>query len=292
MAKRDASESGDATDRVSRRGFNGLSPKEWASASRNVWNDLSSPRSQRHLEHGAVFPLKLAERLITLYTAEGDLVFDPFNGIGTTTVAASRLGRSALGIELNPKFAEMGREWLRETPPELGSTASCQIVTDDCRNLTAHLEAESVQLVLSSPPYADFIRRSVLDRERTHKTSRIVRANNSRVRPYSDDPRDFGNMGYDEFLIASEDLFASLLKVTRPGGYVAWIVKDHRLPPDRPYVSIHSDLASAAQRAGWLWHDLIIWDQNDQRRLILLGFPRRFYTNQNCSFVVVLRRED
>jgi hypothetical protein len=37
------------------RGFNGLTPSEWASLSKNVWNDLSSPRNKYQLEHGAVF---------------------------------------------------------------------------------------------------------------------------------------------------------------------------------------------------------------------------------------------
>ena len=45
----------------------------------------------------------------------------------------------------------------------------------------------------------------------------------------------------------------------------------------------------AAEACGWLWHDLIVWDQNEQRSLVLLGYPTRFYTNQNCSFLVVLR---
>jgi DNA modification methylase len=67
-------------------------------------------------------------------------------------------------------------------------------------------------------------------------------------------------------------------------------VKDYRLPPGQPYVSMHSDIAKMAEEAGWLWHDLIVWDQNEQRSLVLLGYPTRFYTNQNCSFIVVLRR--
>ncbi len=37
------------------KGFNGLTPTEWASLSKNVWNDLSSPRNKYQLEHGAVF---------------------------------------------------------------------------------------------------------------------------------------------------------------------------------------------------------------------------------------------
>ncbi len=96
-------------------GFNDLTPTEWALLSKNViteddlfnpvWNDLSSPRNEYQKEHGAVFPVKLAERLIKMYSKEGDTVFDPFMGIGSTAIAAHNLGRHAVGIELNPKFA-------------------------------------------------------------------------------------------------------------------------------------------------------------------------------------------
>jgi DNA modification methylase len=272
--------------------FNGLSPREWTMLSRNIWDDVSSPRNKRHLEHGAVYPVKLAERAIAMYSGEDDLVFDPFNGIGSTIVAASRMNRRGIGIELNPRFVELTKEWLAEEKTLFSSHAKeVEVVNDDCRNMEKYLEANSVQLTVTSPPYANFIQRSVKDRATTHKTSLIVKDNNSRVKAYSDHKDDFGNLDYDQFLVDSQDLFKSLLKITKPNGYAVWVVKDYRLPPKRPYISMHSDLALAAQNAGWLWHDLIIWNQNEQRRLVLLGYPTRFYTNQNCSFLVVLRKD-
>jgi len=272
-----------------KRAFNGLSPQQWTQLSRNVWNDVSSPRGKRQLAHGAVFPLKLAERMITLYSDVGDLIVDPFAGIGTTNVAALRLGRPSIGMELNPLFAGEAISWLAEEG-NLLSYAECKIVNDDCRKISEYVEQDSVQLSFTSPPYADFIQRSIADRKKTHKKSRIVLDNNSRVQQYSQSVSDFGNLNYESFLGNVKDLFRSLLGLTKIGGYSAWVVKDYRLPPERPYVSMHSDIAQMAVEAGWLWHDLIIWDQNEQRRLVLLGFPSRFYTNQNCSFIVVLRR--
>ena len=50
-----------------KKGFNGLTPSEWTKESRNVWADLSSPRNKYQLKHGAVFPEKLAERIIKIY---------------------------------------------------------------------------------------------------------------------------------------------------------------------------------------------------------------------------------
>ncbi len=145
--------------------------------------------------------------------------------------------------------------------------------------------------MITSPPYADFIRKSVEDRSTVHKRSRIALDNNSRVKQYSDDSRDFGNLPYDRFLRELDGLMAKLYAVTRPGGYNAWIVKDYRDTKNGvPYVAFHSDLARLGEARGFRFHDLIVWDQNDQRSLILLGYPSVFYTNQNCSFIVILRK--
>jgi site-specific DNA-methyltransferase (cytosine-N4-specific) len=57
--------------------------------------------------HFAVFPESLVERCVRLSTRPGDLVLDPFAGSGTTLAVATRLGRTALGIELNPEYADL-----------------------------------------------------------------------------------------------------------------------------------------------------------------------------------------
>jgi DNA modification methylase len=273
--------------------FNGLTAREWTLASRNVWNDVSSPRNDRHLQHGAVFPVKLADRLIRMYSRAGDLVVDPFVGIGSTCVAAMRAGRRACGIELSGEFADVADNWLRDECKEhaVQRALKPRIARGDALELIPR-RFRGAQLTVTSPPYANFISRSVEDRKRTHKTSKLKLENNSRVRVYSNDPRDLGNLDYLPFLRACRKVLRDLLAVTRPGGYACWVVKDYRLPPEHPYIPMHSDLARLAQRIGWKWHDLVVWDQNEQRSLVLLGYPSRFYTNQNCSFIVVLRKPD
>lgn len=272
-------------------GFNGLTPSQWALCSKNVWNDLSSPRNQYQLEHGAVFPVKLAERLIQMYSKEGDWVFDPFLGIGTTLIAAQNLKRNGVGIELNPHFADIASQWLKNNRGLFSQEQECNVFNDDCRNLQQHIQGNSIQVTVTSPPYANFIRKSVEDRQRTHKTSVIAFENNSTVKPYSDDARDFGNLPYQKFLDEIKLILQHNFAVTKLGGYSAWVVKDYRDTRNGiPYVSFHSDLARVGEEVGFKFHDLIVWDQTGQRRLVLLGYPSVFYTNQNCSFVVVFRK--
>lgn len=271
------------------KSFNGLTAKEWASLSKNVWNDVSSIRAKKHLEHGATFPEKLINRLIQIYTKKNDLVLDPFLGTGTTLEACRNTNRNGIGIELNERFIPHALEITKQST--LTKLNSLKVIHDDCRNVLNHVQVESVQLMVTSPPYANFIQKSVEDREKTHKTSLIRLENNSTVNQYSKKEEDFGNMDYPLFLNKTKELMKNLFTVTKKGGYNVWIIKDHRDTKNKiPYIPFHSDLAKIGEEVGFKYHDLIVWDQTGQRKLVLLGYPSIFYTNQNCSFLVVLRK--
>jgi len=289
-------------EKKSKLGFNDLTPSEWALLSKNVineddilnpvWNDLSSPRNKYQLEHGAVYPVKLAERLIKMYSAEGDTVFDPFLGIGSTIIAAQGLNRHAVGTELNPKFANIAQLWLNDVQGLFANNNHYKVINDDCRNMLNHIRKDKVQLTVTSPPYADFIQKSLKDRETVHKTSIIKHENNSTVKQYSEHENDFGNLPYKDFLKGIKYVLKDNFEITKPGGYSCWVVKDYRDTKNKiPYIPFHSDLAVVGQEAGWLYQDLIVWDQTGQRRLVLLGYPSVFYVNQNCSFIVVFRKQ-
>ncbi|MCH8884364.1 MAG: site-specific DNA-methyltransferase [SAR324 cluster bacterium] len=70
--------------------------------------------------HSAAFPSALPEWFIRLFTEPGDLVLDPFLGVGTTAVAAKRLGRAWCGIEIEAGYVAQARAALaRQAPPQL-----------------------------------------------------------------------------------------------------------------------------------------------------------------------------
>jgi len=62
-------------------------------------------------------PPDLAELCIKAGTKEGDTVLDPFGGAGTTALAADRLKRDAIMIELNPEYAKIAEQRLRGDAP-------------------------------------------------------------------------------------------------------------------------------------------------------------------------------
>jgi len=275
-------------------GFNGLSPSEWTVLSRSIFNskDVSSPREDFHKEHGATFSIALAERAIKMYSGVDDTVFDPFLGTGTTVVAARQNNRNSVGIELYDRFAEIAEGRVKQKT--LGEQKETKIYRGNCLEQIKQVEDSTIQLTFTSPPYADFIHRSVKDRERRAKGSMpslIATENKSSVNAYGDSDIDFGNKEYPLFLESVTELMKEIYRITKPGGYNVWVVKDHRDTKNlQPYIDVHSDMAKCGQEAGFLYHDLIIWDQNDQRRLVLLGYPSVFYTNQNHSYLVVLRK--
>lgn len=75
-------------------------------------NVLHLSTESNNYNHSAVFPEKLPEWFIKLFTKPYDVVLDPFMGSGTTLVAANRLNRSSIGIEIIPEYIEIAKRRL------------------------------------------------------------------------------------------------------------------------------------------------------------------------------------
>lgn len=79
----------------------------WIDLTTNVWRIKPQSRGTDAAEHPAPFPVELAMRCIRLSTWPDETVFDPFAGSGSTLVAAKRLGRRAVGVELSERYCEI-----------------------------------------------------------------------------------------------------------------------------------------------------------------------------------------
>jgi DNA modification methylase len=73
-------------------------------------------------EHPAVFPVALPEFLMRAYTDEGEVVFEPFAGSGTTIVAGQRAGRRVCAIEVAPAYVDLAIARWRMLHPDLPVT--------------------------------------------------------------------------------------------------------------------------------------------------------------------------
>jgi len=73
--------------------------------------------------HSAVFPTRLPKWFIKLFTKAGDIVLDPFNGSGTTTVAALQLGRNFVGIDIEEEYIQIAQKRISEVQIMMPSIA-------------------------------------------------------------------------------------------------------------------------------------------------------------------------
>jgi len=102
----------------------------WSEAALSVYNNGSSVNNETsfsniihvqndkddHGLHATQKPLKLMECLVSLVTTENSIVLDPFAGSGTTCVAAKKLNRRYIGIEINEQHAAIAKDRLSITP--------------------------------------------------------------------------------------------------------------------------------------------------------------------------------
>jgi len=86
-----------------------------------VGRDKAYPANVLHLatecgnrNHSATFPLGLPQWFIKLFTNKNDVVLDPFVGSGTCVVAAKKLGRQYIGIDIKPEYCKVTKEALQE----------------------------------------------------------------------------------------------------------------------------------------------------------------------------------
>lgn len=71
----------------------------------NIWNINKKLGSigKKYLVHPAIFPLEYIERMILIFTKEGETILDPFLGSGTTLIGAMKNNRKCIGYELNKR---------------------------------------------------------------------------------------------------------------------------------------------------------------------------------------------
>ncbi|MEZ5322089.1 MAG: site-specific DNA-methyltransferase [Microthrixaceae bacterium] len=82
-----------------------ISREEFMEATTDLWE--LAPESARRVGHPAPFPVELPQRVIELYTYEGDVVLDPFMGSGSTAVAAVRTDRHFVGYDTDPAYIDL-----------------------------------------------------------------------------------------------------------------------------------------------------------------------------------------
>ncbi len=257
--------------------------------------------------HGANKPPRLMARLIEFFSRTGDLVLDPFAGVGGTLLGAAiaRGPRRAIGIELEPRWAAIYEGVVRELSaqrdglgPELADLgaadpggprgfdpAGLRLDVGDALAILPTMTSGSVDLVATDPPYN-------LQLPMTMAGGPLAEQHANRRTDYAmvtDSARDLANApDYETFLERMGLVFAELRRVLRDRGYVLVIVRDAY--QDGRYVFTGSDLAARATLAGLVPKGDLIWYQAGTR-LRPDGYPHAVVPNIVHQHILVLRNE-
>ena len=89
-----------------------ITKEEFLEFTKSVW--FFPPESAERVGHPAPFPVELPYRCIQLYTFKGEVVLDPFCGVGTTAIAAIKTGRHFICLDINPEYVEKARKRVKE----------------------------------------------------------------------------------------------------------------------------------------------------------------------------------
>jgi len=98
----------------------------------DVWADIHRIRHRkRRDEHPCQLPIHLLERLLLMSSDEGDIILDPFVGTGTTTIAAKKLGRKFIGIDIDPKYVDITNKKLKDEKHTMINSCYVSIFLDN-----------------------------------------------------------------------------------------------------------------------------------------------------------------
>jgi len=259
--------------------LNDLDGKTWTRYSISVWDIAKSPQEMK-LKHPAMFPEELVKRLITIYTKKGDVILDTFMGSGSTILVAKNLSRKGIGFEISKEFVKLAKKRLSQQLLFATNEAEEPLIyEDDARNLLNYLEPNSIDLVITSPPYWDIHRQ-------------IRTADRKKIRPYTDLRSDLGNISdYYKFIDALKEVFQEVYKVLKPEKWCVIIVMDLR--KKNKFYPLHIDTAKMMMEIGFEFEDIIIWDRKKEySNLRPLGYPYVFRVNKIHEYILIFKKSD
>ena len=175
--------------------LNDLTAKEWIPETVSVWVQRGLGKNHEHAEiekqHPAPFSYQDISRLIRFFTKSGETVLDPFVGVGSTLKAAAMEGRKGIGIELNSKYVNLAEKRLKsELNDDPSICHSQKIIHGDARVEIPKIAANSVRLVVTSPPYWNILHKQ----DHKVKQERLAHGLDTQYSRNTDRPRQHKNL--------------------------------------------------------------------------------------------------
>jgi DNA modification methylase len=266
--------------------LNDLTGKEWIKFSKSWFVHRPPRRKEEELLHPAKFPESLVEEFISFFTKEGEWVLDPFLGTGSALLAAGKLKRNGVGIELSKDYYESAKRRIKRNKFSNELISICGASENLGVMLNSNIKSNILfDYVITSPPYWNQLERNSLRQK--------LRLKKGLSTKYSEDKNDLGNVKeYQEFIKKQAEIFDNVFDYTKLNGYLTIIINNvyynGRLFP------LAFDTAVSLTNRGaksWTLKDEKIWLQDD-KPLVALGVNNAWVANRHHQYCLIFRKED
>lgn len=209
------------------------------------------------------------------------MVFDPFMGTGSAGIAALRLNRKFIGIELYPEWFEIARKRIDKNIPLFQNFNCTLYLGDSLEVMKEKLKDDTVDFIVTSPPYWNIL--SKVDRK-----AKRERVNAGLPASYGFHEKDLACLpDYHEFLSKLRLYFSEMFRVLKTEKYAAVIVSDFR--HRERYYLFHADVARILEDVNFVIQGLIVLVQNN-KNLYAYGYPTTYVPNVCNHFVIIARK--
>jgi DNA modification methylase len=222
------------------------------------------PRKKAEILHPAKFPEELVGTFISALSLEGDTILDPMGGTASSAVAALRLGRSPVIIELDGDWATIAQQRLEESRNLLNKDSQGVVIQGDARSVQKLIPKalRPVKYTVTSPPYW-----RMLHNKGMHVPDEGQRARRAKGLKtiYSDSEKDIGNIGdYEHFIEELATIYERVARVMSPGAILTCITKN--IKHERASYPIAWDLVFRlcnAEKGKFEYAGTTFWCQDD-----------------------------
>lgn len=259
-----------------RNTLNDLTGKEWLLLTSSFWFSEPSADDKVAYTHPAPFAVRDIEKLISLFTKRGMTVLDPFVGSGTTLIAANRLDRHSIGIDINSDYQDIAIKRLQSK----GFSDFHYIVGDANIALDS---IGSVDYIVTSPPYHNILRNN----------SKGIRHNNGKsyrmgardgIQYYTEFENDLGNHdNYADFISALKTIMAKAFLKLNIGKYCTIIIGDFTV--EKKEVCVQADIVRIMQEIGFSFCGTTVLLQT-VKPLYPFGYPYAYKINHHHHNII------
>jgi DNA modification methylase len=274
--------------------LNDLENAQWLYWTNTIYETNFPPDPTHRLRkaHGAMKPPELMAEIIAFFSKTGELILDPFAGVGGTLLGARLVERRALGIELNPVWVQIYQELNHRFGVTDGGFAPLEpageecdpriprMMRGNCLQLMKNFATASFAAIITDPPYGCQHGAGGFRRETNFNMINAAAA------------EDIGNSAtYAEYFQQMRSFGREAYRVLQPGRYLVMLIGDRYHQGE--YLPLGFQVAEVLREVGFKLKGIRLWwNKATQRPLKPYALKNCFVPNITHQNILIMRKEE